>query len=59
MKENMRAWTKVFHAMDRNNSGNVSSNELSNILVRLGYKISLDEVREILDNIDTNENGTI
>ncbi len=44
---------QAFHLFDQDGSGSISSDELYNIMEQLGIKISDEELKEIMEMIDT------
>ncbi|KAI8140106.1 calmodulin-like protein [Fennellomyces sp. T-0311] len=50
---------QCFHAFDKNGDGYISLNELEEVMSRLGEKLSQQELKDMMDDADTNKDGQI
>lgn len=50
---------KVFKQFDVNNDGVICSNELSDFVERLGFKMSREEVQALVQTVDQNSDGKV
>lgn len=58
-QENTRAYTQVFHRIDRNRTGSINALEFYHFLQDLGYQTTLSEVEAMIEIPDADESGTV
>ncbi|PAA91558.1 hypothetical protein BOX15_Mlig001728g1 [Macrostomum lignano] len=47
----------AFQMFDKNGDGKISSNELMEVMTKLGEKLTMDEVKEMINEVDVNNDG--
>ena len=52
-------YRKAFGIYDKDNSGNISTEEFYKVLKNLGQKISKDEAQELVNELDQDRSGEI
>ncbi|KAG2216647.1 hypothetical protein INT45_010787 [Circinella minor] len=50
---------QCFHAFDKNGDGFISINELEEVMNKLGEKLTQQELKDMMDDADTNHDGMI
>ncbi|KAJ3673313.1 hypothetical protein LUZ60_006687 [Juncus effusus] len=50
---------KVFWLFDKNRDGQITSDELKDVLTRLGHSLTTEQISEMIQGVDTDRNGTI
>ena len=58
-QENTKAYTQVFHRMDRNRTGSINSLELYHFLQDVGYQTTLPLVEAMVEVPDADHSGTV
>ncbi len=53
------ALRQMFDQVDQNGDGSLNLEELNAVLVRSGWKLSDDDFRSAIENLDTDENGRV
>jgi hypothetical protein len=56
---NEKEWSMIFRVFDKNGDGHISSDELAACMRSLGQKPLTRKIQKILDECDTDKNGTI
>ncbi|KAK9091643.1 hypothetical protein Sjap_024820 [Stephania japonica] len=57
--ESMADLEKVFNSFDANGDGKISSSELENVLRALGSETSKEELKQMMEEIDTDGDGFV
>jgi len=57
--ETIQALKGAFSMLDADDNGAVSHEEVADLLERLGFNVSEDEVMDMIQEVDTDGNGTI
>ncbi len=57
--EQISFFEEAFTLFDKNNDGTISSQELGSVLKSIGHKTTSDELQDMINEVDTDGNGTI
>ena len=57
--DNEQSIRKAFRVLDKDRSGYITVKELKDIMMKMGEKLTEKEVREMIDEADTNGDGRI
>merc|ERR550519_1955055 len=58
-KTEIADYVKIFNALDSDNKGFISINDIRRSLKKQGHEVTGEEIHAILDEIDTNNNGRV
>ena len=57
--EQIIEFREAFQAFDKDGSGSITTKELGTVMRSLGQNLNESEIREIIDEVDEDKNGTI
>ena len=57
--EQIIEFREAFQAFDKDGSGSITSKELGTVMRSLGQNLNESEIKEIIDEVDEDKNGTI
>jgi len=58
-KEQLKDFREVFNLFDKDNDGRLSASELSKVFNALGVIIGADNVKKMIENVDSDKSGAV